>query len=324
MKDKLGREIEYLRVSVTDRCNMRCIYCQPLKEERKVPRENVLTYEEIAKVVRACENLGIDKVRLTGGEPLCRKDLSSLVSMIDENTDLTDLSLTTNGVFMEEKASPLARAGLDRVNISIDALDPEVFGRITCKDQLTRVLAGIKASKRSGLEPVKLNAVLMEGVNDGEIESLVEFSAENDLILRFIELMPMGPVENTELEGLSIDRVKSKLKDDGFKISRTEDPRGQGPAEYVKLKKGRLATKIGFIFPSRQDFCSGCNKIRITSQGRIRPCLAHDLEYDLGDVKNKKPGDLEDLISEAIKNKPLNHGWKKGSSTEGEMSKIGG
>lgn len=313
-----------MRVSVTDRCNMRCVYCQPMEEEGKVNRENVLSYEEIVKLIKACNQLGINKVRLTGGEPLCRKDLRSLVSMIDRKTEVEDLSITTNGVLLEKKAQKLASAGLDRANISLDAMNREVFTRITRRDYLKRVLRGIVESKRAGLEPVKLNTVLMEGVNEEEIEGLIRFSVTNDLILRFIELMPMGKVEHTELEGLSKDKIKEILTDKGFKLSDADKPEGQGPANYFRVERGKLKGRIGFIFPFEKGFCSDCNKLRVTSRGKIRPCLAHDLEYDLCIVKNKKLSEVKDIVSQAILDKPFSHHWKRGSSTKGEMSKIGG
>lgn len=323
MKDGYGREISYLRLSVTDRCNFRCQYCMPEAGIEKISHDEILTFEEIVRLIRAAANLGIEKIRLTGGEPLARSDLPRLVEMIDEISGIKDLSMTTNGSRLGELAGKLASAGLDRVNISLDSVHPETFSEITRCGDLDQVLAGINAAKEAGLEPVKLNTVIMKGLNEAEITDLVEFAVREDLVLRFIELMPMGEASDRAIEPLPLGEVREAVEED-WGLKRVTGPKGNGPARYFRVKRDGLEGEIGFIFPISKSFCSGCNRLRVTAQGTVRPCLARDEEYGLEIEDDTTVSELEDRLSEIIKEKPYGHQWEEERKTAGEMSEIGG
>ncbi|MBS3736463.1 MAG: GTP 3',8-cyclase MoaA [Candidatus Bipolaricaulota bacterium] len=323
MKDGYGRDINYLRLSLTGRCNFRCKYCMPEEGIEKLPRKEILSFEEIVNLVGAASELGINKVRFTGGEPLTRKDLPGLVEMVDEIEGIDELSLTTNGSSLSGVAKDLSKAGLNRVNISIDAIDPEVFAEITRGGELSSVLAGIEAAKEAGLEPVKLNTVVMKGVNESEIAPLMEFAAEEGLVLRFIELMPMGEAAGGAIDPKPLDEVKRDVER-VWSLEKVSGLRGNGPAEYFRASRGDLSGKVGFIFPLSKSFCDGCNRIRITSRGRVRPCLARDEEYDLEINEDTSVDDISSRLRKIIKDKPYGHKWEKHDETAGEMSEIGG
>ncbi|MFW6111754.1 MAG: GTP 3',8-cyclase MoaA [Candidatus Bipolaricaulota bacterium] len=323
MEDSYGREINYLRLSLTDRCDFRCRYCMPEDGIKKIPQEEILSYEEIVKLVRAATQLGIKKVRLTGGEPLTRKDLPGLVRMINEIEGIKDLSMTTNASRLSEFAEELAEAGLDRVNISLDSMDPEIFSEITGGGDLYSVLSGIEAAKNAGLNPVKLNSVIMKGINESEILPLVEFAVREDIALRFIELMPMGEAADGTLEPLPLDAVK-RIVTEEWALEKDSGPEGNGPAEYYRVTRKEEAGTIGFIFPISRTFCENCNRIRVTAQGNIRPCLARDEEYKLRVNKDTTIKELARQLSKVIRKKPYGHRWEEERETAGEMSEIGG
>lgn len=323
MKDDFGRNINYLRLSLTGRCNFRCKYCLPEEGIEKLPRKEILSFEEIVNLVRAASELGINKVRFTGGEPLTRKDLPSLVEMVDEIEGIDELSLTTNGSSLSGVAEDLSQAGLDRVNISVDAVDSEVFAEITRGGELSSVLAGIEAAKKAELNPVKLNTVIIKGVNESEIGPLMEFAAAEDLVLRFIELMPMGEAAGGAVESKPLNEVKEEIESE-WSLKETSGLPGNGPAEYYRVSRGDLTGKVGFIFPLSKSFCDGCNRIRITSRGKVRPCLARDEEFDLGIDEGTSVDEIASRLRKIIENKPYGHKWDKQEETAGEMSEIGG
>jgi cyclic pyranopterin phosphate synthase len=323
MKDSFGREINYLRLSVTDRCNFRCQYCMPEEGIEKVSHDDILTYEEILKLIKAAANLGIDKVRLTGGEPLTRKDLPKLIKMISGVEGIQDLSMTTNGSRLGKFADDLAESGLDRVNISLDSVDPELFEKITRGGNLDSVLSGIEAAQDAGLDPVKLNTVIMKGVNDSEVNSLVEYAVSQDVVLRFIELMPMGEAADIAVDPAQLEDVRRVVERE-WELERVSGPKGNGPAEYYSVEKGNKSGRIGFIFPISHNFCDGCNRIRITSRGNVRPCLARDEQYELNIEKSTTTNSLQDQLREIIEKKPHGHRWEDEKETSGEMSEIGG
>lgn len=322
MKDSYGREINYLRLSVTDRCNFRCKYCMPDKGITKLPHDQIVSYESIVKVVKAASRIGIDRVRFTGGEPLTRKGLPELVHMVDDIDGIDELTLTTNGSLLEELAEDLAHAGLDRVNVSLDAVDPDVFTEITRRGDIEKVLRGIDASKRAGLTPVKLNAVIVKGMNESEILPLIDFASSNDLTIRFIELMPMGEAARGSLEGLPLEDVLN-IVEKKWQLTKSGGPIGNGPASYYRAINREKEATVGFIFPMSKRFCEGCNRIRMTSRGSIRPCLARDEEYPLNIQKATVEG-ISTSLARIIRKKPYEHQWESKSVTVGEMSDIGG
>ena len=303
--DSVGRRITYLRVSVTDRCNLRCVYCLPAQGVRCVPREQVLRFEEIREVVRVGATLGITRVRLTGGEPLVRDGLAELVRMLAALPGLEELSLSTNGVLLSREAHALARAGLRRVNISLDTLQPERFRAITRFGTVADVLAGIEAALDAGLHPVKLNVVVMRGVNDDELVKLGRFAIDRPLHVRYIELMPIG-------EYFSRDRlvpageIFKRLSALG-PLRPVAGPGGCGPARSFAWE-GAAGT-IGIIGAVTQAFCAACNRLRLTATGRLRPCLDDEQAVDL--VPALRPTvdheRLAVLIRQAVAAKPAQH-----------------
>lgn len=322
MRDSYSREINYLRLSITDRCNFRCKYCMPEQGITKIPHDKIISYEHIVRLVQAASEIGINKIRLTGGEPLTRKDLPKLVKKIDGIDGIDDLSLTTNGSLLEGLSNELASSGLDRVNVSLDAIDPDKFTEITRRCDVEKVLSGISAATEAGLTPVKINTVIVKGMNESEILPLVDFAVANELPVRFIELMPMGEAAKRSLESLSLKEVTEIIKRK-WDLSKTDGPHGNGPATYYRVRNGEREGMVGFIFPLSKNFCDGCNRIRMTSRGTIRPCLARDEEYTL-DIDNTSIEELSTRLAEIIKRKPYEHKWDTKSITAGEMSKIGG
>lgn len=274
--DRFGRRINYLRVSVTDRCNMRCVYCVP-PDVTFLPPGEILTLEEIGRVVRVGVEQGIEKVRLTGGEPLARKNVIKLVRDLGALDGLAELSLTTNGLLLEEFAAPLREAGLDRVNVSLDTLRPGRFKGICRLGELDRVLAGIAAASRAGLDPVKVNVVAMRGVNDDEFPEFVRFGIENNVTVRFIEYMPVASNPEWEQRYIPRDEILERIRDyldpDATPVTGLHDP-----ARYYPLRGGGM---IGIISAVSHKFCSSCNRLRLTSDGKLRSCLLNEDSIDL-------------------------------------------
>ena len=323
MKDGFGRDITYLRLSLTGRCNFRCKYCLPEDGIEKLPRKEILSFEEIVNLVKAAAGLGINKVRFTGGEPLTRKNLPGLIEMIDNIEGIDEISLTTNGSMLSGVAEELSLAGLDRVNVSMDALDPEIFAEITRGGELSSVLAGIKAAESAGLDPVKLNTVIMKGVNESEITPLMTYAATEDLVLRFIELMPMGEAAGGSIAPTPLSKVKKEIEKE-WSLEEISSLRGNGPADYYRAVKENNSGTVGFIFPLSRSFCDDCNRIRITARGRVRPCLARDEEYDLNITEDTSVDVITSRLRKIIKEKPYGHRWEDQEATVGEMSEIGG
>jgi cyclic pyranopterin phosphate synthase len=318
MRDKFNREITYLRISVTDRCNLRCKYCMPEEGVEDIGHNKILSFENIQRIVEASAKLGITKYRITGGEPLVRKDIIDLVRALSKIPGVKELVMTTNGILLPEKAEALKEAGLKRVNISLDTLDPEKFAEITRGGDLNKVLAGIKAAEKAGLVPLKINAVAMRGFNDDEITSLADITKDHEYNLRFIELMPFGNNSNAkDSKYLSNEEIKSMLP--------TLTPLGtQGVAEVFKIP-GALGT-IGFISAMSRHFCGDCNKIRLTSDGKLKTCLHSNQEIDLNEVLNTGDDELlKATIENAIMLKEERHHLNEGAQPiTRNMNKIGG
>jgi cyclic pyranopterin phosphate synthase len=324
--DRFNRKIDYLRISITDRCNLRCRYCMPEQGIELVPHESLLTFEEILRVARVFSTLGISKIRLTGGEPLVRKDVVDLIRRLAEIPGVEDLSLTTNGVLLDPFAKRLAEAGLRRINVSLDTLRPERFHTVTCRDAFHQVWAGIEKSLEVGLDPVKLNVVAMRGFNEDEITDFARLTMERPFHVRFIEYMPSGERQAWLPEDvLTIDRIRVEIEHLAPLVE--DDRRGHnGPAVNYRLD-GALG-RIGFISPVSRHFCESCNRLRLTSDGKLRPCLFSDQEIDLrsylrGGCDDEK---LVEFLGAALRGKPRGHAinthfFKK---CQRNMSAIGG
>lgn len=322
--DSFDRPINYLRLSVTDRCNLRCLYCMPPEGIGWLPHGDILRYEEILIIARAAAELGISKVRLTGGEPLVRADLNKLVSMIAGVRGIDDISLTTNGMLLARHARELKDAGLRRVNVSLDSLDPGNFRRITRYGELDEVLRGIEAAHAAGLEPIKINMVAMRGVNDQEILDFARKTLDDGWHVRFIEFMPVGERQDeAERRFIPIAEIMERLKP----LGRIEPHRlaGNGPAKYYRLP-GASGT-IGFIGPVSEHFCFQCNRLRLTAEGKLRPCLLSDEEIDLREPirRGASVEAIQHLIGRAIAAKPKGHNLALGTAPHNRnMCQIGG
>lgn len=303
MKDKFDRQIKYLRVSLTDRCNFKCTYCRPENAMTK-HHDDLLTFEETLKVVSIMVGLGINKVRLTGGEPLVRKNADRLVSMLSGIRGIEDLAMTTNAVFLDRYARPLAKAGLKRVNVSLDTLNPERFNKLTCGGELDDVLRGIDAAVEAGLTPLKLNTVVMRGFNDSELPAIIDFAAERGFTARFIEFMPMSNGLDWEKSYLSTEDI---LKMPGIieRVDISSVPEQENSASlYLPLKNGK--GEAGFITPMSKRFCDICNRLRLTADGRLRSCLPTDKDVDIKEAlrSNVSDEELVALIRQAVLLKP--------------------
>ncbi len=324
--DPYKRKINYLRISVTDRCNLRCRYCMPEEGIPLIPHQEILTYEEILRIVRVFASQGISKIRLTGGEPLVRKGIVDFVARLSEIEGIRDLSLTTNGILLKELARPLKDAGLKRVNISLDSLRKERFARITRQGDFERVWAGIEEAIRVGLSPIKINMVAIRGVNDDEIEAFARLTLELPLTVRYIEYMPSGNGEAwKETDLLAVPQIKERLESLGPLIPLTPD-QWDGPARRFRLR-GALG-EIGLIGAVSSHFCHECNRLRLTPDGKIRTCLFSDEEIDVKDLLRRGGSDdeLKEKLLAALRAKPErhhidSHQFKK---CQRNMSAIGG
>lgn len=323
MIDAHGRKINYLRLSVTDRCNLRCRYCMPEDGVPLLPRGEILRYEELLLVARAAVSLGIEKIRVTGGEPLVRKGILGFLSRLGGIPGLRQLVLTTNGLLLEGMAEPLKSAGVQRLNISIDSRVPETFRRVTRGGDVSRVLSGIAAAEAAGL-PVKLNMVVMRGINDHEVVDFAALTLDKPYAVRFIEFMPLG--ENTDwpsrvVPGREIlDRILKRFDFTGI-------DRGElaGPANDFRIR-GAAGT-IGVITPVTGHFCDGCNRIRVTASGMARGCLFSESETDLKPIlRGNDPSELENALLRIVGAKPGNHRLCEVPSGPPplDMSRVGG
>jgi cyclic pyranopterin phosphate synthase len=323
LSDSFHRPINYLRISVTDRCNLRCVYCMPPEGIKLMSHNDILTYEEIYTVARAAAGLGIKKLRLTGGEPLVRLGLPGLVRMLAKIDGVDDISLTTNGVLLGRYAAELKDAGLRRVNVSLDSLKPDRFKLITrIGDDLNEVLKGIEVARAVGLEPVKLNVVVMAGINDDELLDFARKTVDEGWQVRFIELMPLVGGDTTQF--VSASEMKQRLEPLG-ELTPYLPSVGNGPAKYFRLPHAKGA--IGFITPISEHFCFQCNRLRLTADGRLRPCLLSDYEVDLKPSLRGKisSAELEKLIKQAVASKPERHNLAEGSvPKQRPFSQVGG
>jgi cyclic pyranopterin phosphate synthase len=321
--DSWQRQINYLRISVTDHCNLRCIYCSAGLVPH-LPRSEILSYEEIQRLVEVAASLGINRVRLTGGEPLIRPDLVTLVRMISQVEGIDDISLTTNGVLLSRYAAELRKAGLNRVNVSLDTLRTDRFKRITGQAQLNEVLAGIEAANRAGLQPVKTNMVVMQGINDDEVIDLARMTIDLGWHVRFIEFMPLSTSEAKTLKTVSTQEVRERLLVLG-NLEPYTGKTGNGPARYYRLP-GAKGT-IGFISPMTEHFCHSCNRLRLTADGQLRPCLLDDDEVNLKEALRigASANRLKELIQKAVAIKRERHHLNEGAGPpERPMRQIGG
>ena len=326
MIDQFGRRVEYVRVSVTDKCNLRCVYCMPLEGLDWLKRESLLSYEEIAAVLRTMAGMGLEKVRITGGEPLVRKDLPRLVGMVAEIPGIVDISLSTNAVLLADQAQALRDAGIRRVNVSLDSLQEERVDAIARRPgSFGRIMEGLEAAEVVGFDPIKINVVLIGGQNDDEIEDFALITRNRPWHVRFIELMPTG--SNLDLSAdnfVSCQEALSRIRRMGS-IEPVDGPAGNGPATYFRFP-GAAGT-VGVITPMSHNYCDRCNRMRLTADGQLRPCLFGSIQTNLRDPL-RAGADLVPLIEETLRIKPERHyliqGSDEGSGGLVALSQTGG
>ena len=322
LSDSFQRPIDYLRISVTDRCNLRCIYCMPAEGVHLMSHGDILSYEEIYAIAEAAAQLGIKKVRITGGEPLVRAGLPKLVQMLAQIDAIDDISLTTNGILLTRYAAELKSAGLRRVNISLDTLKPDRFKYITRGGNLGEVLEGIEAAKSVGLNPTKINVVVMSGINDDELLDFATKTVTEEWHVRFIEHMPFTE-DTTNSSFVSVEEMRQRLA-----VLGKLEPcsfKGNGPAKYFHLPQAKGT--IGFITPVSEHFCFHCNRLRLTADGKLRPCLLSDEEIDLRQPLRSgiSSANLKRLIKKAVASKPLRHRLTEGRVPQDRpFSQVGG
>ena len=311
MIDQFGRRIEYLRISVTDKCNLRCIYCMPLEGLPWLKRAEILTYEEITSIVRTAAGMGLKRVRLTGGEPLVRRDLVDLVEMLSGIDGIEDISLSTNAVLFAKEAEALKRAGLNRVNISLDSLQADRVDEVVRRPgSYTKIMEGLAAAETVGFHPIKINVVLMRDRNDDEIEAFAELTRNRPLHVRFIEIMPTGSNLDLSAESfLSCSEALARLRDVDA-LEPVAGPVGNGPATYYRYPDA--VGTIGVITPMSHNFCSDCNRLRLTADGHLRPCLFGAIQTNLRDPL-RRGEDIQPLIEETLRIKPERHDLVQGS-----------
>jgi len=333
MQDRYGHRISYLRVSITDRCNERCTYCMPQELQEWLPRGEILTFEETLRLVRVAAELGLSKVRITGGEPLTRRDVVDFIRRIPGIPGISSMGLSTNGTLLAREIAPgktmagaLYAAGVKSLNISLDTLDRVVYSQITGRDFHEQVLRGIEAAVVAGCEQIKLNTVLMRGRNEDQLIPLIEFAAQRDLILRFIEMMPVSTTEVLDDKNFIPVREAKRIIESryGALIPET-DFRTNGPATYYQIA-GR-SQRIGFIGAmTNLHFCEGCNKLRLTCDGKLRPCLGSYLEFDI--MKPLRAGasdaELKQFFLDVVDRKPEQHDFRNNYQPNRRMVAIGG
>jgi GTP 3',8-cyclase len=333
MEDHFGHRISYLRVSITDRCNERCTYCMPQELQEWLPREGILTFEETLRLIRLAAELGISKIRITGGEPLTRRGVLDLIRQLPKIPGLSDVGLSTNGTLLARPVEPnltmaaaLRAAGVRSVNISLDTLDRDVYSQITGRDLHAQVLDGIGTAIAAGVEQIKLNAVLMRGRNEDQLIPLIEFAAARNLILRFIEMMPVSTSEVLD-EGnfVSIFEAKRAIEARFGNLIPEPQFRTNGPATYYQIP-GRQQ-RVGFIGAmTNLHFCESCNKLRLTCDGKLRPCLGSYLEFDI--MKPLRAGasdeELKRFFLDVVDRKPEQHDFRNNYQPNRKMIAIGG
>jgi cyclic pyranopterin phosphate synthase len=329
LRDSYGRPIRDLRVSLTDRCNFRCFYCLPHGEPPIAPKEQMLSFEEIEYVCEIFVSLGIEKLRLTGGEPMLRRDIETIIRKLSrfKTSGLVDLALTTNGYFLPERARSLKEAGLDRVTISLDSLKRDIFKSMTGVDVLEKVLAGIAAAKEAGLEPIKINAVIVRGHNETEVADFAAFAREHDVKMRFIEFMPLDSGhEWSRADVVSGKEIRDRISE-RFPLVKVDVARGSETSSRYRFADGAPG-EIGIIAPVTEPFCGACSRIRLTADGQIRTCLFSTVEHSLRDVvrSGASRAEIVEYIESVILKKEPRHfindpGFVAPSRT---MSFIGG
>jgi cyclic pyranopterin phosphate synthase len=322
MKDKYNRNIDYLRISVIDRCNLRCIYCMPEEGIKNLlPHNELLSYEEILQVIKIATTIGVSKIRITGGEPLLRKNIIIFIERVAKIEGIKDIGITTNGVFLRQFASKLYDAGLKRVNVSLDSLDEDKFKKITRLGRLQDVLEGIEEAYRVGLNPLKINVVVMKGINDDEIERFARWSIEVPYQIRFIEFMPVGGNHWKKEFFISAEEIKKRIEKTFGRLIPVQIKKS-GPAEYFMLEGAKGL--IGFISPLTTHICTRCNRLRLTAEGKLRPCLFSDREIDLKRLlRNGASQDtIREVLIKTIQLKP--QGMSDETKPLRPMSTIGG
>ncbi len=324
LSDSFQRPINYLRISVTDRCNLRCIYCMPSCGVYPMSHRDILTYEEIHTIAQAAAELGISKIRLTGGEPLVRSGLPNLVQMLAHIDGIDDIALTTNGTLLNRYATELKEAGLQRVNVSLDTLKPDKFESITRHNLFRDVIEGIEVAKSVGLKPVKINVVVMAGINDDELLDFANKTIDEGWHVRFIELMPLVGEDTPAPQFIPVSDMRKRLESLG-ELEPYLPSVGNGPAMYFRFPHTKGT--IGFITPVSEHFCFQCNRLRLTSDGKLRPCLLAEDEIDLKQpLRNGiSSAELKRLIKKAVARKPLRHHLAEGCIPKDRpMTQVGG
>jgi cyclic pyranopterin phosphate synthase len=333
MEDHFGHRITYLRVSITDRCNERCLYCMPRELQEWLPHSEILTYDEITRLVRIASDLGVTKLRITGGEPLTRRDVVTLFRQLSELPNIRDIGISTNGSLLakctetgETLARVLVSLKVQTANISLDTLEPEKYREITGRDFLRQTLEGIAAAKSAGFEQVKLNAVLMRGRNEEDIYPLIRFARREKLLLRFIELMPVTSQEMlTEANFMSIGEARRRIESEFGPLIPEPEFKTNGPASYYRF--GDCSQRIGFIGAiTNLHFCESCNKLRLTCDGKLRPCLGSHLEFDIKTPLRQGADDyqLKWFFSQVVERKPKQHDFRNDYQPGRKMVAIGG
>ena len=333
MEDRYGHRISYLRVSITDRCNERCTYCMPQELQEWLPREEILSFEETLRLIRVGTELGISKIRITGGEPLTRRDVLPFFQSLGRIPNIRDIGISTNGTLLTRKidigismAQALGNAGVRTANISLDTLDPAVYAAITGRDLHAQALDGIHSAIDAGFEQIKLNCVLMRGRNDDQLVPLIDFAAERNLLLRFIELMPVSTTEVLDEQNfMSILEAKRGIEKSFGALIPDPQFRTNGPASYYQVS-GRNQ-RVGFIGAmTNLHFCESCNKLRLTCDGKLRPCLGSYLEFDIMKVMRARGSDdeLRQFFLDVVERKPEQHDFRNNYQPGRKMVAIGG
>ena len=309
LTDNLGRIHSNLRMSVTDRCNIRCFYCMPEENVEFKPRHEILSFEELIRFARITSGMGVNRIRLTGGEPLVRKDLAKLIAQLKQLKGITDIALTTNAVLLAEQAESLKEAGLDRINISLDTLNDDTFFRLSRRRGIEKVLDGISAAQDVGIQTIRLNAIAIRGLTETEIIPLAEFAIQRALELRFIEFMPLDADDNWGSQAvLTGQEIRQVLEDEFGKLIAAERPDNSQPA--VDFRFANSKGRIGFINPVSQPFCDACNRLRITAEGKVRNCLFSIEEWDARALLRNGSSDdqIEQLVRDCVAHKKPAHG----------------
>ena len=327
MKDKFNREINYARISVTDRCNLRCRYCMPECGVKKLAHADILTLEEILHVAEIFSRLGIKKIRITGGEPLLRRNLSSLIRDLKKISGIEQVNLTTNGVLLKNLAPELISAGLDGINLSLDTLNENTFTNLTCRRLFSHVLEGFQALLKQNFKNLKINCVPLRGVNENELLELANLARNNSIKVRFIELMPIGCAWESGLRGIPTAEIFSAFEKNFGELLPVYDKNPlKGPAKY--FKPPNFIGEIGFIDAMEHKFCGNCNRIRLTAEGFLKTCLSSDLGLDVKNLLRSGVNDDEILekIRETIYNKPHEHFFNDATKFHNSrlMNQVGG